>query len=508
MQVGARTIHFPASRCSSRCGTKKGTSRDASPSILGQDYPQELLETFVFDGRSTDNSPARLQSACSWTGRVWVVADNPGIVQSNGWNLGIDVGSRPFHRNRQRSRRDRARLREPGRRDVAEDGCRSRRRPGAGRERLPTSGRRSQLRQAVPSASVTPALHYTDTEEEVDTVFQGLCWTEVYDRIGRFDLEMVRNQDDELSYRLRSHRGSHRLQSGDSQPPLQPQHSPFACSVSTSDYGFWKVRVMQKQPRQMQARQFVPAVFVTTLAATTAWAVVAPAGALSRLDLWAARTALPSGRSGRRVCPRRDGRQPPLGPGATGRVRSAACQLRRRLLLRRVTLPVVPPHAAALASAPPMHRRTACPATAEINSELLFAVWRTRSASTSHSSRSISIWSLQPLSDESETRSGLILPASAASTIVCRTGIVAAVGADASGIEAGDKVLLPARRRLRRAGSRGIEVKVAQARGSDRARPRLSHQSPARSRWRADRLLPIFSSEPGEVAEWLKAAPC
>ena len=66
---------------------------------------------------------------------------------------------------------------------------------------------------------------------------------------------------------------------------------------------------------------------------------------------------------------------------------------------------------------------------------------------------------LQPVSDETETRSGLILPASAAATAVCRTGIVTAVGTDANGIEAGDKVLYP-----RDAGFDvrlgGIEVKV------------------------------------------------
>ena len=66
---------------------------------------------------------------------------------------------------------------------------------------------------------------------------------------------------------------------------------------------------------------------------------------------------------------------------------------------------------------------------------------------------------IQPVSDETETRSGLIVPASAASTFVCRTGIVTAVGTDANGIEAGDKVLYP-----REAGFDvrlgGIEVKV------------------------------------------------
>ena len=66
---------------------------------------------------------------------------------------------------------------------------------------------------------------------------------------------------------------------------------------------------------------------------------------------------------------------------------------------------------------------------------------------------------VQPVSDETETRSGLILPASAAAAAVCRTGIVTAVGSEADGIDAGDKVLYP-----REAGYDvrlgGIEVKV------------------------------------------------
>ena len=50
---------------------------------------------------------------------------------------------------------------------------------------------------------------------------------------------------------------------------------------------------------------------------------------------------------------------------------------------------------------------------------------------------------VQPISDETETRAGLILPASAADATPCRTGIVTAVGADVTGVEAGDKVLYP-----------------------------------------------------------------
>ena len=50
---------------------------------------------------------------------------------------------------------------------------------------------------------------------------------------------------------------------------------------------------------------------------------------------------------------------------------------------------------------------------------------------------------VQPVSDETETRAGLILPASATEAAPCRTGIVTAVGSETSGVDAGDKVLYP-----------------------------------------------------------------
>jgi co-chaperonin GroES (HSP10) len=66
---------------------------------------------------------------------------------------------------------------------------------------------------------------------------------------------------------------------------------------------------------------------------------------------------------------------------------------------------------------------------------------------------------VQPSNDETETRAGLILPASAAQAAPCRAGIVTAIGADVTGVEPGDKVLYP-----RDAGYEvrldGIDVKV------------------------------------------------
>jgi co-chaperonin GroES (HSP10) len=48
---------------------------------------------------------------------------------------------------------------------------------------------------------------------------------------------------------------------------------------------------------------------------------------------------------------------------------------------------------------------------------------------------------VEPVDEETETRTGLIIPAS--SDTGCRTGIITSVGAEAHGVEPGDKVLFP-----------------------------------------------------------------
>ena len=48
---------------------------------------------------------------------------------------------------------------------------------------------------------------------------------------------------------------------------------------------------------------------------------------------------------------------------------------------------------------------------------------------------------IEPVDEETETRAGLIIPAS--SETGCRSGIVTAAGAEATGVEPGDKVLFP-----------------------------------------------------------------
>ena len=118
--------------------------------------------------------------------------------------------------------------------------------------------------------------HYSTTEEEVDSVYMGAWHSEVFKRIGLFDEELVRDQDDEFNYRLRE-KGGKIILNPEIKSVYAVRSSPRSLFKQYFQYGFWKVRVMQKHPRQMSLRQFIPPLFVLGLigslimAFTTKW---------------------------------------------------------------------------------------------------------------------------------------------------------------------------------------------------------------------------------------------
>ena len=114
--------------------------------------------------------------------------------------------------------------------------------------------------------------HYTGP---VDTVHLG-CWPrEVFDRIGFFDEELVRNQDDEFNLRLRRAGGliwqSPRIKSW-----YHPRASLRSLWRQYMQYGYWKVRVIQKHGRPASVRHLVPAMFVLTMLTLPIAALVWP----------------------------------------------------------------------------------------------------------------------------------------------------------------------------------------------------------------------------------------
>ncbi|HEY3455142.1 MAG TPA: glycosyltransferase family 2 protein [Bryobacteraceae bacterium] len=234
--------------------------------ILEQDFPHERMEVLIADGQSTDATRAVIQAIAGRCATSAItILDNPGWFVSPGLNAAL------------RAARGDIIVRIDGHTIIERDYVRScveaLLRTGADN----VGGRMDPVGQnpfgkAVALATSSPfgvggaRFHYSQQEEWVDTVYLGAWPRAVFDRLGGFDEEQIRNQDDEFNYRLREHGGKVLLT-----PRIRSQYFNRGTVASLwkqyYQYGFWKVRVMQKHPKQMQARQFVPALFVSGWAA-------------------------------------------------------------------------------------------------------------------------------------------------------------------------------------------------------------------------------------------------
>lgn len=107
----------------------------------------------------------------------------------------------------------------------------------------------------------------------VDTVAFGAYRREVFDRIGNFDEELVRNQDDEFNFRLIQAGGKIWLD-----PSIRSVYYSRASLKSLwrqyFQYGFYKVRVIQKRKAIPSWRHLVPATFVLGLAGSILLAMI------------------------------------------------------------------------------------------------------------------------------------------------------------------------------------------------------------------------------------------
>jgi succinoglycan biosynthesis protein ExoA len=94
---------------------------------------------------------------------------------------------------------------------------------------------------------------------------------------GPYDEELVRDQDDEYNYRIRE-MGGKLLLDGGLQTRYYSRTSLPRLWKQYFEYGFYKVRVLQKHPLQMRPRQFVPPLFAVCLTLGLFLATVLPWG--------------------------------------------------------------------------------------------------------------------------------------------------------------------------------------------------------------------------------------
>ncbi|WP_165247923.1 glycosyltransferase family 2 protein [Adlercreutzia sp. ZJ141] len=108
----------------------------------------------------------------------------------------------------------------------------------------------------------------------VDTVPFGAFRREVFEKWGGYDERLVRNQDNEMNYRIRSNGGKIYM-SKDIRLTYYCRDTASGIARMAIQNGMWNVITMKLCPGSMSVRHFVPLAFVLSILALTLLGVVA-----------------------------------------------------------------------------------------------------------------------------------------------------------------------------------------------------------------------------------------
>ena len=244
------------------CRNEKDHIEACVRSILTQEPPPGGFEVILADGMSDDGTRDILKGLIEQDSHVHIV-DNPGQIVSTGLNAAI------------RAARGKIIIRMDAHTEYATNYiCQCLavlQETGAANVGGPWIAKgKGLLGRAIAAAFQSPFAiggakgHDPGYEGLLDTVYLG-CWPrELFDRIGFFDEELVRNQDDEFNLRL-TRAGEKIWQSPRIRSWYTPRESLSALFRQYLQYGYWKVRVMQKHRMPASVRHLIPGFFVASL---------------------------------------------------------------------------------------------------------------------------------------------------------------------------------------------------------------------------------------------------
>jgi len=226
-------------------------------SVFAQDYPQDRMEVIVVDGMSDDGSYETLCDMARAEPRLTVLR-NPARIVPSSLNLAIAAAKGEIIvRVDSHTTLDR---------DYVRRGVEILTRTGADNVGGPMrSLGGGAVGDAIAAAmasrfGIGAYFHFATEERESDTVYMGMWPRRVFENVGLFDEELVRNQDDEFNYRIRKS-GGRIIVSPAMVSAYQNRQSWRKLCRQFYEYGVWKVRVLQKHPGQMSLRHFVPPLF-------------------------------------------------------------------------------------------------------------------------------------------------------------------------------------------------------------------------------------------------------
>ena len=242
-------------------------------SLLQQDYPRERMEAFFVDGRSEDRTRLIIQEYAEQYPFIKLL-DNPERTVPYALNIAI-TQAKGIYIIRLDAHCEYAT-------DYISQCVRVLEDTGADNVGGPMIAKGRTRVQSVIAASYTSPFslgggkfHDAGYEGYVDTVYLGAYRKNIFGKAGLFDKDMIRNQDDEMNYRILKSGGKIYLS-----PSIRSVYFPRSTFRSLASqyfqYGKWKALIIRKHGRPATLRQFVPLLFVLFLVAGGIAAVLSP----------------------------------------------------------------------------------------------------------------------------------------------------------------------------------------------------------------------------------------
>ncbi len=245
------------------CRNEERYIAECIDSVLACNYPHDKLEIIVIDGRSNDATRDIVKKIQKQHANIYLM-DNPGQTTQWALNMGIKnasgdvifiLGAHAMMTGDYIGACVKILEEHP------EVGC-----AGGLTENIYANGLSGIIGRAMSSRFGVGNAHFrTGTKSGyVDTVAFGAYRKQVFDTIGYFDEELVRNQDDEFSYRMI--KNGYKIYLNTDIKLLYYTRSSFRSLFKQYfQYGYWKVYVNKKHKTITTWRQLVPALFVLFL---------------------------------------------------------------------------------------------------------------------------------------------------------------------------------------------------------------------------------------------------
>ena len=232
-------------------------------SVLDSDFPPEKMEVLVVDGMSDDGTREIIRRLSKLDSRVKML-DNPRRIVPTAMNIGLKAARGDFF------------TRIDGHAEIPTDFITKSIRCLRGHPDAWVAGGSiktiadSYTGRAIAAAMQSPIgvgnarFRLGDYEGWVDTLAFGTHHKWIVERIGDFDEELVRNQDDEFNLRVNL-AGGKIWMSKDIQSTYYSRGSLSKLWRQYFQSGFWRIRTLQKHKRPAGFRQLVPLLFVSSL---------------------------------------------------------------------------------------------------------------------------------------------------------------------------------------------------------------------------------------------------